>query len=209
VISFVYFDVGGVLIKDFSATGKWGELQKDLGIKPEQEKEFIEFYDKYEPEVCLGREVDSLLPMMKEEFKIQVPAGYSFLKDGFVKRFEVNKSIWPVVKSIQAKCEVGMITNMYPGMLDAIKERGLLPDVNWASVVDSTVDKVRKPDRQIFELAKKRAGVPAEEIWFVENDAKNVKAAAENGWQTFLYDSKDYEGASMNLEEMFLKLIND
>lgn len=101
MIKFVYFDVGGVLLKDFTGTGKWLELQKELGIKPVQEKEFIEFYDKYEPEVCLGREVDSLLPMLEEKFGIKVPAGYSFLNDGFVNRFEKNESIWPVVKIIQ------------------------------------------------------------------------------------------------------------
>jgi FMN phosphatase YigB (HAD superfamily) len=203
MIKFVYFDVGGVLIKDFTANGKWLELQKELGIKPEQEKEFTEFYDEYEPEVCLGREVDSLIPMMEDKFGIKVPGGYSFLKDGFVKRFEVNKSIWPVVEKIQVKCKVGMLTNMYPGMLDAIMESGLLPKANWAAVVDSSVDKVKKPDRQIFELAQKRAGVPAEEILFVENGAKHIKAAAEYGWQTFLYDSKNYEGESKRLEEMF------
>lgn len=203
MIKFVYFDVGGVLIKDFTATGKWLELQKELGIKPEQEKEFIEFYDKYEPEVCLGREVDSLIPMMEDKFGIKVPEGYSFLKDGFVKRFEVNKSIWPVVDKIQTKCKVGMLTNMYPGMLDAIREAGLLPKANWVAVIDSTVDKVKKPDRAIFELAQKKAGVLAEEILFVENGAKHVKAAAECGWQTFLYDSKNYEEASNKLEEWF------
>lgn len=29
------------------------ELQKELGIKSEQEKEFNEFYDKYEPEAII------------------------------------------------------------------------------------------------------------------------------------------------------------
>ena len=203
MISFVYFDVGGVLIKDFTATGKWLELQRELGIKPEREREFIGFYDKFEPEVCLGRKVDSLLPIMEDKFGIRVPEGYSFLKDGFVNRFEVNNSIWPVVEKIQAKCRVGMLTNMYPGMLEAIKVRGLLPKVNWAAVVDSTLDKVKKPDKQIFELAQRRAGVLAAEILFVENGAKHVKAAAGCGWQTLLYDSNDYEESSRKLAEFF------
>jgi HAD superfamily hydrolase (TIGR01509 family) len=204
MIRFVYFDVGGVLIKDFSANGKWLELQNELGIKPEQEKEFIEFYDKYETEVCLGREVDSLIPMMEDKFGIKVPTGYSFLKDGFVKRFEANKFIRPVVEKIQAKCRVGMLTNTYPGMLGAIKERGLLPNANWAAIIDSSIDKVKKPDRQIFELAQKRAGVAAEELLFVENSAKHVKAAAECGWQTFLYDSVYYEEESKRLDSSLI-----
>ncbi len=203
MISFVYFDVGGVLIKDFTATGKWVELQRELGIKPEQEKDFIEFYDKYEPEVCLGCEVDSLMPLIKQKFGIEIPPGYSFLKDGFVKRFEVNRSILPVVVEIRKKCRVGMLTNMYPDMLSAIREAKLLPEVEWAAIVDSSVDKVKKPDKQVFDLAQSRVGIPASEILFVENGSKHVNAAASYGWQTFLYNSSNYQKSSDDLASFF------
>jgi HAD superfamily hydrolase (TIGR01509 family) len=202
MIKFIFFDVGGVLLKDFTGTGKWLELQKELGIMPEQETDFIDLYDKYEPEVCLGRDVDSLLPLIEKKFGVKIPQGYSFLKDGFVNRFEKNESIWPVVEEIQQKYPVGLLTNMYPGMLEAIKEKGLLPNANWAAVIDSSIDKVKKPDKGIFELAEKRAGFSGQEILFVENGAKHVKAASEFGWQTFLYDSKDYEKSSRELSQL-------
>jgi|TARA_Y100000310_G_C20153683_1_gene565933 hypothetical protein len=34
---FIYFDVGGVVIRDFSGTNKWEELRRSIGIKPEQD----------------------------------------------------------------------------------------------------------------------------------------------------------------------------
>lgn len=204
MIKFVYFDVGGVLLKDFTGTGKWIELQKELGIRPEQEKEFIEFYDKFEPEVCLGREVDTLLPIIEKKFSVTVPAEYSLLKDGFVKRFEKNESIWPVVDKIREKYKTGLLTNMYPGMLEAIKANGLLPPVDWGVIVDSSIDKVIKPDNVIFDLAQKRTGVSGAEILFVDNGAKHVDAASDFGWQTFLYDSLNYVYSTQKLSELIV-----
>ena len=32
-LSFIYFDVGGVVIQDFSGTNKWSQLKRELGIK--------------------------------------------------------------------------------------------------------------------------------------------------------------------------------
>ena len=40
MISFVYFDVGGVAIKDFSGSDKWTELKKEVGVTPENDAEF-------------------------------------------------------------------------------------------------------------------------------------------------------------------------
>lgn len=67
MIKFIYFDVGGVVIRDFSGTNKWEELKTGMGIKPEQAEAFNEIFDKYEPEVCVGRDVETLVPMLKEK----------------------------------------------------------------------------------------------------------------------------------------------
>lgn len=90
---------------------------------------------------------------------------------------------------------------MYPEMLDAIKEKGLLPNSNWAAVIDSSIDKVKKPDKGIFELAEKRAGFSGQEILFVENGMKHIKAANDFGWQTFWYDSSNYSQSSKKLAD--------
>ena len=40
-ISFVYFDVGGVILLDYSGTNKWVEMQRGLGINPELDAKFV------------------------------------------------------------------------------------------------------------------------------------------------------------------------
>ena len=48
-------------------------------------------------------------------------------------------------------------------------------------VVVSGTEKVAKPDPAIFEIAVRRAGIPAEELVFVDDRPDNVAAAIESG----------------------------
>lgn len=123
MISFVYFDLGGVVIRDFSKTNKWNEFKKEIGITAVIDAEFERLWNKFEIKVNTGLDVETLTPLLKQKFGIQIPKEYSVLINGFVDRFEVNKSIWPVIEEIQKHCRVGLLTNMYPGMFEAIKKR--------------------------------------------------------------------------------------
>lgn len=91
---------------------------------------------------------------------------------------------------------------MYPHMLDAIYQAGLMPETNWDAIIDSSIEKVRKPQIEIFQLAQNRAGVQGAEILFVENGAKHVAAAKKFGWQTFLYDPTNTTQSNQNLERL-------
>jgi len=126
MISFVYFDLGGVVIQDFSGTSHWAELKKEWGIVPDQDKVFDDFWDSFESDLCLGKINTAQIP---------VPEGYEKMLGDFVSRFETNPSIWPVIDEIHATCRIGLLTNMYPGMFEAIKKRDLLPHVAWDVVI--------------------------------------------------------------------------
>lgn len=201
MIKFVYFDVGGVVIRDFSGTNKWEELKSGMGIKSDQAKDFNEIFDKYEPDVCVGRDVETLVPMLREKLGLKLPENYSFLLD-FVNRFEKNESIWPILKKLKENHGMGLLTNMYPNMLDAIYKAGLMPEVEWDLIIDSSIEKVRKPQVEIFQLSQDRSGFKGEEILFVENGAKHVEAAKKFGWQTFLYDPTNVVQSNHDLEKL-------
>ena len=197
MIKFVYFDVGGVLIKDFSETNKWAEMIGDMSIKPKDNDRFGEYFTKWEPVVCKGLELNSLLFKVSEEFGVTFSQNYDWMKD-FVSRFERNDTIWPVVQEIKLSAKVGLLTNMYPRMLDAIFEKGLL-DGKWEVVIDSSLVSFKKPEKEFFDIAEKRAGVSASEILFIENSKKHIDAAKKLGWRTFWYDSKNYNASSRKL----------
>lgn len=204
MIRFVYFDVGGVVMKDFSGTKKWEELKRSIGVTPEQDERFDDFYDQAEIEVCSGKDAETLIPIMESQFGLSFPQNYSFLAD-FVNRFERNESIWPVLQEARKKYNIGLLTNMYPRMLDMIYARHLMPDIQWDTVIDSSIEKMQKPQVEIFQLAEERCGFRGQEILFIENTKRHVEAAHNFGWRTFLYDSRNPAESNQRLEEMLLR----
>lgn len=198
---FVYFDVGGVVIKDFSGTNKWQEMKRDIGITSKQDKEFDEFFNNYEGKVCLGRDLETLLPLVERQFSVRFPKNYSWLKD-FVDRFEKNESIWPIIRIAKDKYKIGLLTNMYPRMLDLIKKRGLMSDIKWDIEIDSSLEACKKPDEEIYRLAQEKAGVKGREILFVESSQGHIDVAEKLDWKTFLYDPSNAEESSKKLLKM-------
>lgn len=198
MISFIYFDIGGVVIRDFSGTYKWSQMKRALGVSEQLDEDFNSFWDKAEREICLGADVESYIPILRHQFGIKVADGYSMLED-FVSRFERNGSIWPVIVKAKTLCQIGLLTDMYPGMLASITNHKLMPDVVWNQVVDSSVVGAKKPDSRIFDIAQRKADVVTETILFVENNKKNIEGATAMGWQTFWYDSSQVTKSSADL----------
>jgi HAD superfamily hydrolase (TIGR01509 family) len=199
MISFIYFDVGGVVIDDFSGNTKWQDLKRELGVNKSNNAAFDRIWKRYAPELCVDRDVETLTPILIKELGLQLPKDYSLLA-GFVDRFSANPDIWPIIENLRSKTGLGLLTNMYPNMFAAIKKRHILPEVAWDQIIDSSIELLQKPDRKLFELAEKRAGVPHEEILFIDNGREHVQEAKDFGWQVFLYDASNHHAAVQELQ---------
>lgn len=202
-ISFVYFDIGGVLIKDFSCTDKWHKFKLSLGIGEDQIDQFDKLWDKLvEPRVCLDFDVNNLLPTLNTELNANLPNDFSILNE-FIIRFEPNNSLWNLVERLQKSgIGIGLLTNMYPRMLAAIQGANLLPSVDWDVIIDSSIETVQKPDPEIFKLSQKKSLVSPEKILFIDNTQKHLDAAKKFGWQTFLFNSCNYSKSSQDLHKL-------
>jgi HAD superfamily hydrolase (TIGR01509 family) len=207
--TFVYFDLGGVLIKDFSTGDKGAEMLKQLGVSPSDAPRFRELWAKHAaPRVNIDYGADEFHAIIEQEFGVQIPENYSLLQHGFVDRFEPNPSIESALDMLKNRVELGLLTNMYPQMLKAIKaKRGLMPTVSWDVVIDSSEVKLQKPELAIFECATNMAGKPKEQILFIDNTEGHLDAAAAYGWRTYYYNSADYERSSEQLGKYLLKLL--
>jgi len=181
MIKFIYFDIGGVLVKDFSSTHKWRELKRSIGIGTEQDEAFDKFFANYESEICVNKDIETLLPLITKEFGLSFSKNYSFLRD-FVNRFDKNESIVPVINSIRKDIKLGLLSNMYPDMLNLIKENKLMPDIKWNVIIDSSVEGMLKPEKRIYKLAQKRAGVNPNRMLYVENRKTNTEVKWQKRW---------------------------
>lgn len=198
-MKFVYFDVGGVMIKDFSGTDKWQKMMSNWTADSELLKKISDRFDETEDEFCKGRDIDDFTEILKRDFGIELPVNYD-IKQDFVSRFEKNEGIWEIVKNCQEKYGIGLLTAMYPGLLNEIKRQGLMPDTEWEIIVDSSIVGSNKPEKEIYVVAEKMAGVDPSEILFIDNKEKNLVVPRELRWQTFFYNSRDYEQSNKELK---------
>lgn len=194
---FIYFDVGGVAVLDFSKTEKWQQMLDDLKLLKENQEEVSRLWDKHAGEICTGRDTDEVAEEIFANLQppFQLPANYSMLED-FVARFEKNEELLKIIEELKENYSVGLLTNMYPRMLEKIFERGLLPANIWDVVVDSSELKMKKPDLDIYQYAQEAAGVKPEEILFLDNTEGHLEVPSELGWQTMLYDPGDVASSS-------------
>ena len=206
MISFIYFDVGGVVELDFSGTNKWNEMKKDLGVNEENDAAYEAVWQRFANNICINYDVDTLIPLLEKEAGITFPNGYSLLND-FVNRFDVNTSIWPVITEARKKYKIGLLTNMYPRMFPLIQKKELLPPVKWDVIIDSSIVGCQKPDEEIFKIAEEKARVNGNEILFIDNTSQHIEAAKKLGWNTFLYNSANPEDSSKKLSD-FLKSLS-
>jgi FMN phosphatase YigB (HAD superfamily) len=198
MISFVYFDVGGVVIKDISDQKSWDKMKKDMGIPKNKFDEFDEFWDKQDPKLNISKKADTLIPLIEKQFGVNFPKNYSIQKELLI-RFKKNKSIWPIIKRVQKHCPTGLLTNMYPGMLDDIYSASLMPNIDWDVIVDSSIVGHQKPEEKMYAFSTKMVGVDKSEILFIDNSKTNVEAAKEFGWQTFLYNPVNTKDSNSKL----------
>ncbi len=205
MISFIYFDVGGVAMLDFSGTNKWEELKKEMGVNEDNNAAWEHVWSRYKNKVCLDCDVDSLVPLFRSEVGLDLPENYSLL-NSFIKRFTVNTSIWPVVDAVAKKYRIGLLTNMYPRMLSTLFEQKLIPPKEkWEIILDSSEIGFQKPDKRLYEIAQQVSGVKNEEILFIENSLEHLQAAQDFGWQTFAYDSQTPNESSRELMNVLNK----
>lgn len=200
MISFIYFDVGGVVIKDFSDSNKFSELQKDIGINSSNQQQFDQIWQSHRDSIATDYDIDNYVPILRSQLNLNLPQNYSLLQD-FINRFEPNQTLWPIIKKLKRHYRLGLITNMYPRMFDLIQQANLFPEIKWDVVIDSSKVKAKKPDLNFYQIAANQANVSSTEILLIDNKPEFLEPPKSLGWQTYFYDSADYEASTQELNQ--------
>lgn len=86
--------------------------------------------------------------------------------------------------------EVGLFSNHV--FIGKMQQKGIVPS-KVDVVIDSSKEGYVKPQSQIYKIAQKRAGLPANSILLVDNERPNLITADQLDWQTAWFD--DYHPA--------------
>lgn len=83
---------------------------------------------------------------------------------------------------------VGLITNTITGYVARFQHLGIIPEIDYKTIIASCDEGVIKPEPEIYEIATEQAGVEPEDILFIDDSMANIEAAKEYGWQVAWFD---------------------
>ena len=178
-IQFVYFDINGCMVRFFQAA--FSSIASDTGVSPGSRRNFWHYNDA----VCSGKmSLEDFNKVLAKRIGIETINWSQYYLEAVQPIVEVQQALSWVSQSFK----VGLLTNIMPGLIDALLQKGTLPKFDYDAIVDSSKAKVIKPEAHIFELAAEAAGVPPGDILLVDDSRANLMAAEKMGWHTLWFD---------------------
>jgi putative hydrolase of the HAD superfamily len=184
-VSFVYFDVNGCLIYFYQRA--FDKLAAATGVSTELVESA---FWRYNDEVCRGvMSVSDFNTKLAEHIGVQDVQWQQYYLESVEPIVEMQKLlVWA-----SERYRVGLLTNIMPGFLQAMRHDQQIPNVHYSAIVDSSEVGTIKPEAKMYEIAQERAGCPAEEILFIDDSNANLAAASRLGWHVLWFDDSHPE----------------
>ncbi|MCA9347781.1 HAD-IA family hydrolase [Candidatus Saccharibacteria bacterium] len=178
-VTFVYFDINGCLVRFFHHA--FTELAEETGMPADQiESTFWHYNDA----VCRGEmPMDEFNRIMAENFKHMID-----WKHYYMRAVEPIQQMHDLVIWASHYYKVGLLSNIMPGFIPDMLGNGLLPNIEYDTIIDSSAVKTIKPEAQIFQIAQEHSGANSGEILFIDDSRANIMAASQLGWKVLWFD---------------------
>jgi len=192
-VRFVYFDVNGTLVRFYQRA--FTQAAHDLGVAADVVENL---FWRYNDDLSRGR-------ISLEDFDRQVSKELAAPKFDWHKYYMNNVQAMPGMSELLHWCgqhyEVGILSNNAPGFIDELKSKGLIPDVQFKTIVDSCKVGAVKPEAKIYEAAQELAAMEAGEILLIDDTRPFLTAADRAGWQVLWFDEDDPGGSITRIKE--------
>lgn len=180
-ITFVYFDINGCLVRFFHRA--FTRLSEETGA-PADVVETVFWH--YNDIVCRGEmDLESFNRKLTQELQADKPINWT---EYYMEAIEPIPAMHELVKWAAEHYRVGLLTNIMPGFIDIMLDKGLLPHAAYEAIVDSSQTKAIKPEVEIYKAAMEKAHCPASEILLVDDSRVNLMAAEKQGWHVLWFD---------------------
>ncbi len=179
-VRFVYFDINGCLVRFFHRA--FTQLATDCGTPADViETTFWHYNDA----VCRG---EMSMDDFNREFAKRIGVDQLNWQQYYLDAIDPIEEMHELAKWASELYYVGLLSNIMPGFIEAMLEANVLPQLNYTSIIDSSVVKTIKPEEQIYRIAQEKAGVAPEEILLVDDARPNLMAAEKLGWHVLWFD---------------------
>jgi FMN phosphatase YigB (HAD superfamily) len=179
-VSFVYFDINGCLVRFFHRA--FTELSAITCANADVvETAFWQYNDR----ACRGdMTMDEFNAALAKELGVE----HVNWMDYYMEAIEPIPVMHELAAWAAEHYHIGLLTNIMPGFVSVMREKGLIPNLQYDAIIDSSEVGAIKPEAKIFEVATKKAGVPAAEILLVDDSRANLMAAGKQGWRVLWFD---------------------
>ena len=184
-IRFVYFDINGCLVRFFHSA--FTNLSEKTGV-PLHKVEAA--FWRYNDAICRG---EITFDQFNAKFAKQMDVPKVDWGPAYLGAVEPIKEMHELIKWASEHYKIGLMSNIMPGMITAMMDTGVIPNLDYDAIIDSSVEHTIKPEAKVFEIAEKRAGVDPKEILLVDDTRANLMAADKKNWSALWFD--DYNPA--------------
>lgn len=193
-IRFVYFDINGCLVRFFHSA--FTDLSAKTGVPLHKvEAAFWRFNDA----VCRGE-------ITLEQFnkKLAKDVGVDSVDWGpmYLSAVEPINEMHELLAWASQHYKIGLMSNIMPGMIEAMMDKGTIPKLSYDVIIDSSVEHAIKPEAKVYEIAQEKAGVPAKEILLVDDTRANLMAADQQGWSVLWFDDYNPADSAQRVREI-------
>src|ERR1019366_7101929 len=191
-IRFVYFDINGCLVR-FSQPA-FTRLAEESGASADViETAFWHYNDL----VCRG---ELSMDDFNKAFALDMHLESINWIDYYLDAIEPIPIMDDITRWAKDHYYIGLLTNIMPGFVDALRQRKLLPDVDYDTIVDSSVVKAIKPEPEIYKIATEQAHCPANEILLIDDSRANLIAAEKHGWKVLWFDDSRPDASAARIQ---------
>lgn len=182
-IKAVVFDLGNVILS-FK-----GAYTIAAGLTRRTSEEARKSFMKHDEKACRGRISCEVLWN-----RVLTDLGFTDNIDmgNFIE--QVRRSYSPIVPTHNLIWElkdyflIGLLTNIHTGTFAYVKDKGIVPDINYKIAIQSCDYDVVKPETKIFEIAEQSIALSPHNLLFVDDLESNVRAAVGRGWNGFRFN---------------------
>lgn len=199
---FIYFDVGNTLVDCSNyfktATTKFHLKADDIKTVFNENIDSVttgfldpqQFWEK-----CIQR------------YDIQNAHDYNFL-ESWVSDYKPITEMHEFIIKLKSKYHIGLLSNIYKGMLPLLLEKGLIPKIDYDQIIFSCDVGLMKPNSDIYEFAQNKANIEPKNILLIDDRQDFLDGAKKVQWHTFLFNDKERANSVKELEEYILHLWN-
>ncbi|HEX5797410.1 MAG TPA: HAD-IA family hydrolase [Candidatus Saccharimonadales bacterium] len=192
-IEFVYFDINGSLVRFFHRT--FSLLADRTGVP----MEIIETaFWQYNDLVCRGdMSVEDFNDLLAERFSLPKVDWTEF----YLLAVEPISETAGLIEWADEHYRVGLLSNSMPGLIQTMFDKGLLPDISYEVIIDSSQTGFIKPEPEIYHLAAEKTGLKPEALLLVDDSRPNLMAAARQGWHVLWFDDSEPEASTERVKQ--------